>query len=947
MQPLKTQPDVASIEQEVLDFWRTEKIFQQSINQRNGGKPFVIYDGPPTANAKPALHHMLPGTFKDTTGRYQAMRGRYVRRQAGWDTHGLPVEVQVEKALGLAGKREIMGLVPGDPAASIAMFNEACRSSVWQYKGEWDAFVERIGYWTDTEHPYITYDPGYIEGVWGVFKRIWEQGLVYKDYKIVPYCPRCGTGLSAAEVAQGYQDVKDVTAYVAFPLADIPNRSLLAWTTTPWTLPANTALAVNPKLTYVVVQQGEQQYVLAEGRLSVLSGDYTHVETVLGEQLLGLGYIPPFKDVLSGEGLKHTVVPADFVTDTSGTGIVHIAPMYGEDDFTLGKELGLVRQHTVGKDGRFLEDLGGLSGVYVREALGQLLTHLQGVGALYRKESITHSYPHCWRCKTALLYYAADSWFIRVSSKRAELLKANSEVTWVPEHIKDGRFGSFLAEARDWAISRERFWGTPLPIWASETGEYLCVGTIEELRALAVDPSQIGKDFDPHRPGVDDVVLQKDGVLYRREPLVLDVWFDSGSMPFASGRQMVGEFPADLIAEAVDQTRGWFYSLLTISALLEGQPSYRAAICIGHLVDTNGKKMSKSIGNVVEPFAAMQELGTDALRLYFLSVNDPGETKQYDPAEVRTGYRKNLLLSYNMVSYYLTYAPQATGGGKLQLLDHWLASRSAEVLSEMTAFLDQYDYLRAARTVERYIDDLSTWYLRRSRNRTDQAFFTFFHERLMELVSLLAPLTPFMSEYLYSHLRTKTDPQSVHLADWPESRSAQNSELVLMRDVRTVAALGQSVRAKAGQKVRQPLGQAWVTGVELTEAARELLQDELNITVLTVADRLPEGYPQAQEAGIAVCLDTTLSPELLEAGVARDLTRQLQLLRKNSGLVSGQQATLLAGPYVQPLIEPLFQKYPSILFESGLTVDPSVTWIQPGDTEIRVAGETVTLGLKG
>ncbi|MBU6389764.1 isoleucine--tRNA ligase, partial [Patescibacteria group bacterium] len=570
---VSAQPDFPAQEEEILAFWRAEKIFEKSLAKNQDGEPYIIYDGPPTANAKPPLHTIVPMSFKDLVGRYQTMKGRYVPRQAGWDTHGLPVEVQVEKALGLSGKKEILNLVPGDPNASIAKFNEICRTSVWEYKQEWDKFVPRVGYWMDIDHPYITYQPEYVEKEWGVFKRIWDKGMVYKGYKVLPYCPRCGTGLSSAEVAQEYHDTKDVSVYVAFPLVDQPRRSLLAWTTTPWTLPGNVALAVGKGIEYVVIRQADgAEYILAKARLEIVEGDYEIVEELKGEQLLGRQYQPPYPEVLADRTEpKHLVVAADFVTTEDGTGIVHTAVMYGEDDFQLGQQLGLPMKHSVGLDGRFLDNVPEFAGLYVRDALVPILKSLQEKNRLYKKQTITHSYPYCWRCKTPLIYYAKDSWYIAMSKLRGELLNSNETVAWYPEHIKEGRFGDFIREARDWAISRERFWGTPLPIWVSVSGKMLCVGSFAELKQLAKDPDLVGEEFDPHRPTVDAIILVKDGEEYVREPVVMDVWFDSGSMPYASGRDQKGQFPADYIAEAVDQTRGWFNSLLAIGTIVKGQ----------------------------------------------------------------------------------------------------------------------------------------------------------------------------------------------------------------------------------------------------------------------------------------------------------------------------------------------------------------------------------------
>ena len=944
---LEAQPDVAAIEREILNFWRAENVYMRSEAERQGGSPFIIYDGPPTANAKPALHHMIPGSFKDLVGRYQTMRGRYVRRQVGWDTHGLPVEVQVERKLGLAGKKDVLTLVPGNEAASIAAFNAECRDSVWEFKQDWERFIEAEGYWTNVTTPYVTYDSTYVEKVWSTFKRVWDKELVYKGYKVLPYCPRCGTSLSASELALEYQDVRDVSVFVAFELLERPERSLLAWTTTPWTLPGNTALAVNPSLPYVAVRQAGKEYVLAKQRLDALHGDYELLEEFSGEALLGLRYRPPFTDVLTGSGEKHLVLAASYVTDTDGTGIVHIAPMYGEDDFVLGQEYGLAMQHTVGLDGHFLESVPLVGGIYVRDALGTILTYLTTEGLLYAKAGFTHSYPHCWRCKTALIYYAKDSWFIAMSGLRGRLSASNAAVNWIPEHLGTGRFGGFIAEARDWAVSRERFWGTPLPVWKGETGEYLCIGSFDELKELAEDPSLIGSAFDPHRPLVDGIILIKDGVRYVREPLVMDVWFDSGSMPYASGREAAGEFPADYVAEAVDQTRGWFYTLMALGTILKEESPYRTVVCMGHLVDENGKKMSKSLGNGFDPFQLIEEVGADSLRWFFYTVNSPGETKSFNVSEVRTGYRRTLLLAYNLVKYWQTYASAATAGGETKMLDDWAVAREAESVRDVGAALDAYDFMKAGRLLEAYINDLSTWYLRRSRQREDVSFFASFHERLSVLLKMTAPFMPFMSEYLYREIRNEEDPISVHLCDWPVAIEADEELLTTMRALRRIAELGQSVRSEAKLKVRQPLATAWVAGLNaMTPAAADLIAEELNVLEVVSVGSLPEGMPHRIDGTFEVALDPRLNDSLLQAGQARDLIRQLQSLRKDAGMQPGEAVTLLAGPFARALLEPLFENYPETLTDASIRVDPATTWSVPGESPLLLNGETVYVTLR-
>lgn len=939
---LDPQPNFAGLEEETLQFWRDNTVFAKSQEQTKNGEPFVFFDGPPTANARPALHHVLPSAFKDAICRFQSMQGRFVMRQPGWDTHGLPVEVQVEKAMGLSGKQQILGIVPGDEAASITAFNEACRTSVWGFKQDWDRFIERVGRWMDMEHPYVTYDTSYIEGVWGTLKQIWDKDLVFKDYKVMPHCPRCDTGLSVAEVAQEYQDVKDVSVYVTFPLVDNSKRSFIAWTTTPWTLPGHVALALGPDVTYAIVRSGEHEYILAKDRLEVLTDEYVILEEKQGKDLVGIAYEPIFPGVMdAAEGKKFVTVLADFVTTTDGSGIVHTACMYGEDDFNLGKAEGLAMLHSVDNLGHFLPNVSEFAGMYIRDALVPILKSLTEKNKLYKKQTITHSYPHCWRCKTPLIYYAKDSWYIAMSKKRAELVEANSKVNWVPEHIRDGRFGDFIAEARDWAISRERFWGTPLPIWKSASGKFKCIGSMEELRGLAELPA----DFDPHRPFIDDIKFTIDGEEYVREPYVMDVWFDSGAMPFASGRAAMGDFPADFIAEAVDQTRGWFYSLMAIGVLLENKSPYENVICMGHLVDEHGKKMSKSIGNIIVPDEAFAVCGADAVRWMIFSINSPGETKPFGFKELQTSFRKALLPLWNVANYFVTYANLENfefGQSSEQTeLDRWILSRQDAVISQVTGYMAEYDLMRATRTLEDFVQDLSTWYLRRSRKRTDAAFFQTMHTVLRTTASLIAPFAPFMAEELFQAIRSESDPVSVHLLSWPVMAEVRNEDLEdQMQKLRQAVELGLSVRASEKIKVRQPLSAAWIAGVELSDELRQILAEELNVLEIRVGSE--EGMPSKTDFGLTVTLDPTITEELQEAGDARDLLRQLQQLRKNMKLQPGQQVTLKADEQAKARLEAFFTKYSFISEDSYILLGD---WSGGGTEEVIVSGETILVSL--
>lgn len=964
--PVEPQPNFPTQEEEILKFWQNNNIFKKSV-EKNEGKPvYVIYDGPPTANAKPPLHTMVPMSFKDLVGRYFTMKGFQVPRQSGWDTHGLPVEVQMEKKLGLSGKKDILNLVPGNPSASIEAFNKACRQSVWEFKQEWDEYVPRVGYWTNTEKPYVTYDSSYIEKTWGVFKQIWDKDVVYKGYKVVPYCPRCGTTLSSHEVAQEYHDVKDVSVFVQFPLVENPNRSLIAWTTTPWTLPGNVALAVGDEIEYVVVKQQTQEYIVAKSRLEILKDDYVIVETLSGSELLGLEYLPLYAEpTKNSPEKKHYVVSGDFVTTEDGSGIVHLAAMYGEDDFNLGKQMNLPMVHTVGPDGHFLDNVPEFKDLYIRDALVPILKSLQSMDRLYGKQSLTHSYPFCWRCKTALIYYATDSWFIAMSSLRSELVANNGTVEWHPEHIKTGRFGDFIKEARDWAISRERFWGTPMPVWTSKDGEYLCVGSFAELRDLAKDKTLIPDDFDPHRPFVDDIILIKDGREYTREPVVLDVWFDSGAMPYASGREEAGLFPADYIAEATDQTRGWFYTLMAISTIIRGQSAYKRVVCMGLLLDEHGKKMSKSVGNIFDPWETFKITGVDAIRWWIYTVNPAGETKSFSIKDAQTSFRKSLLLWWNVVNYFITYANLANFSplsesdrvaertriereGESEL-DRWVLSRQSETISLVTGFLDTYDFMRASRALEAYIGEISTWYLRRSRKRNDAEFFSVMHDILLNLSLLMAPMTPFLSEKIYSVLKSSDMPESVHLCDWPVSTESQNRELEKAMDVvRQVVELGLSIRAASGIKVRQPLAGVWVASqgdASLSEQLQIIIAEELNVLSVHVANEIDPELPQKTSENLTVALDTVLNEELVEAGLAREFLRHIQQLRKTRGLSPGETVTLVIDPIHKGLVEPLLQKYPFIMEDAFIRIDPETSWSSTAEHEVVLNGETIFLNL--
>lgn len=889
-------------EERILSFWLEQKIFERSVEARRDAAPFVFFEGPPTANGKPGIHHVIARAFKDVLPRYQTMRGRRVERRAGWDTHGLPVELQVEKELGISGKPQIENIVPGDKRASIAKFNELCRQSVWKYKGEFERFTSRMGFWIDMDQPYITYDPDYIESLWWILKSLWQKELLYQDFKVVPYCPRCGTSLSSHEVAQGYSEVTDQAVYVKFPVRGQSKTYLVAWTTTPWTLPGNVALAVSPSLKYGRYQNKKtgETYILADARKPEVLGEEDYVRSdITVDELTALTYEPLFQVEPLQSEQSYRVYEAEFVNADDGSGIVHTAVMYGEDDFALGTKVGLPKVHTVGEDGRFAEIVPELSGQFVKDLDTEkaIIHSLEERDLLHSQDGYTHTYPFCWRCKTPLLYYARSSWFIRMSELRTQLLEANGQIEWVPEHLRDGRFGEWLRDVKDWSLSRERYWGTPLPIWrCGNCTHRLCIGSREELAELAGSVPD-----DLHRPYIDDCVFpctQCATGTMERYPEVIDVWFDSGAMPFAQwhypftevSKQKIdgGEgYPADYIAEAIDQTRGWFYTLLAVATALGRPVPYRRVISMAHVLDKHGKKMSKSLGNVVDPMEVMASHGADPIRFYFYSVNQPSDPKRFNLDDVMTVTRKVFLILWNTYKFYEgrmneeRWAPSPTSVPDTHhILDGWLVERTNAVTRAVTASLDALDFFTATRELESYIQELSTWYLRLSRKRTDSGFLSTFHWALRQVALLLAPFAPFFAELLWQRVRTEGDVESVHLADWPATQSVDEVVLNGMNQVRSLVELGRAARAEAGIKLRQPLRRATVQGAHITQGHEALLKDELNV----------KDVVQAGGDTVGIVLDTTLDDELRAEGLARDIVRAVQGLRKDAGLQPSQSA---------------------------------------------------------
>jgi isoleucyl-tRNA synthetase len=1095
----------AQKEEKILQFWKDNQIFEKTLEKKAPKGDFIFYEGPPTANAKPALHHLASRVFKDAIPRYKTMQGFHVPRKAGWDTHGLPVELQIEKKLGLKSKKEI-------ETYGVEKFNHECRESVFEYIGDWEQFTERIGYWVNFKDAYYTFKNSYIETLWSILAHVDKRNLLYKDYKVLPWCPRCGTALSSHELAQGYQDIKDISLYTKFKVLEQENTYFLAWTTTPWTLPGNVALAVGKDVKYSFVKDTDgNTYIIASDLVNKLFSEKAQAiviqKEMTGRELVGLSYEPLYdylKDSilafnLPGGKKAFKVYTADFVNTSDGTGIVHTAVMYGQDDFELGKSIGLPKYHLVLEDGHYkvvqklqndeksnMKFLSEKSVVEEATAI-EILKDLQDRGLLFKKESYTHSYPFCWRCKTRLIYYARDSWYIAMSKLRDELVDENKKIHWEPEHIKEGRFGEWLREIKDWAISRERYWGTPLPVWENkDKSKRIVVDSLEtlkkyakkssnryfvmrhgraqnnELNILNSDPARelhltedgkeavknstqefkekidlifvspflrtketaeivresldlpkeaviedkrlsemnfgefdgksvedyhklypnttqefdkhpsggenerdvkrrVGEflyeiekkhsgknimivshgdpiwmlesvtqgantpamlwiaqehypkyaeirelsftplphngefELDLHRPYIDEIVLEKDGEEYRRTKEVMDVWFDSGAMPFAQDPEHV-LYPADFISEAIDQTRGWFYTLHAIGILMEKGRAFKNVICLGHILDKEGKKMSKSIGNIVNPWEMMDKYGVDALRLWMYSINQPGESKNFDERTVDEIQKRVFNLLDNVYSFYELYRDKNLENNDKpksdNVLDKWILRRLSELTVTMTEKIDAYKLLEPVRAYKEFVDDFSTWYLRRSRDRIkdgDKETKATLYHVLKELSKLIAPFAPFYAENLYQKLRIESDSLSVHLEAWPEENKSffkklmpGKSESLIedMKKAREIVSLALEARSKTNIKVRQPLKKLEIKA-ELPKEYLEIIKDELNVKEVLINNAIQS----------EVLLDINLTPELIEEGKMRDSLRVVQEWRKEQGLKPGEKAT--------------------------------------------------------
>jgi len=987
---LSAQIDLPVMEAGILDFWSQNQIFEKSVTNRNGSPRWSFYEGPPTANGMPGTHHIEARVFKDLFPRFQTMKGKQVIRKAGWDCHGLPVEIAVEKELGFTGKADIEKF-------GVAAFNDKCRESVQRHVNEFTAMTKRMGFWVDFDDAYWTMSPSYIESVWWSLQQIWQKGLLVQDHRVAPYCPRCGTGLSDHELAQGYETIQDPSVFVRFPatsgkLAEL-KATLLVWTTTPWTLVANTAVAVNPKVTYQVIEvvndEKTERLVVAADLASVLGDEGKVIATFKGSELEHTKYARPFDFVEIND--SHYVVLADYVTVEDGTGLVHQSPAFGADDLEVCRKYNLPVINPISPDGHFLKEVPLVGGVFFKEADKALIKDLKARGLMFKSLQFEHSYPHCWRCHTALMYYAQPSWYIKTTEIKKELLRENSKTDWHPETIKTGRFGDWLNNNIDWAVSRNRYWGTPLPIWRCENKHEICVGSLAELGKLA------GKELstlDPHRPFVDDInfACNECSALMTRIPEVIDCWYDSGAMPFAqwgyphkqdSVAQFKAAYPADFICEAIDQTRGWFYTLMTIGTLVFDKSSYKTVLCLGHILDKDGRKMSKHLGNVLEPMPLMNQHGADAVRWYMLAAGSPWSARRVGHDAISDVVRKTLLTYWNTISFFTLYANAAdfkvsTVPKDLTLMDRWILSELNKLIQSVDTALESFDSQGAGTVIAAFIDDLSNWYVRRSRRRFwdgDPVALNTLYFCLKNLTLLLAPMVPFISEHVWQSLiRVAEDEQieSVHLANFPVADKSSVDEKLsnAVALSRRLVELGRAARAESGVKIRQPLSRALVSATGWEQMSQEIkthIAEELNIlkvdgiqvagtdlvdisvkanfrtlgtkfgadvqviakqitaidagvmvkelrksnsykiTVelagkkkdieidlddLVITETPRSGWSVASHGGESLALDLALTPDLIRAGLVREVIRAIQEERKRIGLDISDRITV-------------------------------------------------------
>jgi isoleucyl-tRNA synthetase len=941
-EPVEPKVSFPQVERRILAFWKQAGIFAKTLEARAGAPEWIFYEGPPTANGRPGIHHAEARTFKDIYPRYKTMTGHLVNRKGGWDCHGLPVELEVEKEIGTKTKRDI-------EAFGIAEFNRLCRESVSRYVDDWERLTERIGFWIDMSDPYRTMDTSYIESVWWSLKRLHERDLLFEDDKVTPYCPRCGTALSDAEVALGYETVEDPSLYVQLEITESPNDPDLVgarigvWTTTPWTLLSNLGLAVDPDATYWLVEKDGERIVVAKSLLKEALGDAWWPEhgrpkqAMQGRKLVGARYEPPYENV--GDAGAHRVVAADFVSMGEGTGVVHVAPAFGPEDLELGRREGWPVYKPVDDEGRFTTQVPEfLHGRFVKDADDHIIEDLTRRGLVIRADRIEHSYPFCWRCRTPLLYYARTSWYVGTTRVKQRLLEVNESVDWYPEHIKHGRYGDWLDNNVDWALSRDRYWGTPLPIWRCPDGHATPVGSLGELSDLA---GRDVTDMDPHRPFIDEVVFDCPTCRSpaRRVPEVIDTWYDSGAMPFAQwgyqpdlGRavaQFDGHFPADFICEAIDQTRGWFYTLMAEGVLHFDSTAYRSVVCLGHLVDADGRKMAKSLGNTLDPWEVLDRQGADALRWFLLTSGSPWSSRRIGHDILDEVVRHFLLTLWNVYSFFVTYAnaagfepAHAPGPAERPVLDRWILSQLAQTVREARAGLDSYDATGAGRRIDRFVDDLSNWYVRRARRRfwnaggepdgDAAAAFATLGECLVTSAALLAPFVPFLSEELWRNLAAGREgaPESVHLADYPipDERRIDRELDGAMAIVRSIVGLGRQVRTDAKVRVRQPLDEALIHFAGDPEALTPLLsevREELNVKRVAFAESASDVSGWRAKPNFKA-LGPRLGPRVKEVAAALDAddgALASALARGDSVMVATSGGEVTIGPDAVDLVQ--------------------------------------------
>ncbi len=1039
-----SQDELPKSEKEILQYWTDHQIFRKSLSERPAGRLFVFYEGPPTANGKPGIHHVLARSVKDFVCRYKTMQGYRVERKGGWDTHGLPVEIEVEKSLKISGKKEI-------EAYGIGEFNRKCHESVFSYKNLWDELTGRMGYWVDLEKPYITCENDYVESVWWILKRFYDKGLIYKGFKVVPYCPKCGTPLSSHEVAQGYEEVSDPSIYIKLKILNEDNTCFLVWTTTPWTLISNVALTVGENIDYVKVRYKDQYLILAESRLQdVLKEGYEIVDRFPGSSLKGREYERLF-DYTAVDKKGFYVITGDFVTTEDGTGIVHTAPAFGEDDYRVCKANGLPFIRPVDAQGRFEDSITDFKGMFVKDADPEIITNLKRRGLLFRSEKIKHSYPHCWRHHTPLIYYARDAWYIRTTAFKDDMVRNNESVAWFPPEIQEGRFGNWLRNNVDWSISRDRYWGTPLPVWIhEESGDMIFVGSREELmKGKLKNGSPVPAGIDLHKPHVDEIIFEKDGKRYERVTEVIDAWFDSGAMPYAQWHYpfenkeiFEKQYPADFICEGVDQTRGWFYSLMAISTFLFNKAPYRQVVVNELVLDAQGQKMSKHKGNVVNPFEMLDQYGADILRWYLLTNTPIWLPKRFDLeglTEMKKKFFRPVLESYKFFALYANIDGFTNGEPQIAFadrpeLDRWILSRLQTTIREVRAFIDRYDTAKAGKALQEFADqDLSNWYIRLSRRRfwkgekgTDKtSAYQTLYEVLFQLSKIIAPFCPFLAERLYLNLTDQAKPAepvqaSVHLAAYPEG-DPEKTDLRLeekMNSPRRVVQLGRALRELKSLKVRQPLSKVIVVveqpsrqndirdlsdiikselnvrSIEFTENTGTLVsrkikpnfkalgpkfgkhvglivdivrgfgEEEIDRIVKTGKEKInfenkeyeiskddveilheeKEGLAVQSDGDLTLAIDTHLTQDLIDEGIARELVNRIQNLRKEAGfeVIQRIRIAVSAGPGIA---EPIGRQKNYILSE---TLAESVDGSFAGDMIIRecdINGEPVKIGV--